>query len=160
MSATILSVDIHATSEEVFDLIHDYSRRLDWDSFLRTASLLNGARVADVGVSSRCVARLTVGGLGMDTVYATFSRPTVAAVSMTRGPWFLRSFAASIRHDQIEDGIVCVTYRYSFKVFPGFLAFLIEPAVQWAFRRETLRRLAALKDFVERRNPTCESTTG
>jgi hypothetical protein len=156
MPSARLSINIYATPEEVFDLIHDYSKRLEWDPFLRKACLLNGARVAAVGVSSRCIARRTVFGVGMDTIYVTFSRPTVAAVSMTHGPWFLHWFAASIRHEQIEDDIVCATYRYNFKVFPRFLAFLIEPAVQWAFRRETSRRLAALKRFVERRRPTCE----
>ena len=154
MPSALLSIDIRAVSEDVFDLIHDYSRRLEWDPFLREARLLDGAQVADVGVSSRCVARRAVGGAAMDTVYVTFSRPTVAAVSMTRGPWFLRSFAASIRHDCIEDGIVRVTYRYNFKAFPRFLAFLIEPVVQLVFRRETSRRLSALKRFVERGQPT------
>lgn len=151
MPSALVSIDIHSTSEVVFDVIHDYSRRLEWDPFLREASLLNDAQVAGAGVSSRCVARRAVGGASMDTIYVTFSRPNVAAVSMTRGPWFLRSFAASIRHEPIEDDIVCVTYHYNFTVYPRFLAFLIEPVVQWVLRRETSRRLGALKCFVESR---------
>ncbi|WP_442509664.1 SRPBCC family protein [Novipirellula sp. SH528] len=154
MPSAVLTIDIHAASEDVFDLIHDYSRRLEWDTFLREARLLNGAQVADVGVSSRCIARCAVGGAAMDTNYITFSRPTVAAVSMTRGPWFLRSFAASIRHEIIDDDTVRVSYRYSFKAFPRLLAFLIEPVIQWVFRRETSRRLSALKCFVEHGRPT------
>ena len=49
------SIEIDVPPENAFDLIHDYSRRLDWDPFLRKAYLLNGASRADVGVSSRCV---------------------------------------------------------------------------------------------------------
>jgi hypothetical protein len=40
-----------------------YSRRLDWDTFLREARRLNNAQVADRGIPSRCVARWAVGGL-------------------------------------------------------------------------------------------------
>ena len=84
------AIDIQAAPDAVFDMIHDYDRRLDWDPFLRKAHLLNDARVADIGVESRCVARRAVGGLAMDTVYVSFTRPSVAAVKMTRGPFFLR----------------------------------------------------------------------
>ena len=149
MPFALLSIDIHAASEDVFDLIHNYSRRLEWDPFLQEARLLDGADAADVGISSRCIARRTAGGAAMDTVYITFSRPAVAAVSMTRDPWFLRSFAASIRHDTINESVVRVTYRYNFKAYPSCIAFLIEPVVQFVLRLETSRRLAALKDFIE-----------
>ena len=56
----------------------------------------------------------------MDTEYISFCRPNVAAVSMTRGPFFLRKFAASIRQKQISDNLVLVTYRYHFEAKPGF----------------------------------------
>jgi hypothetical protein len=148
------AIDIHAPPEVVFDLLHDYSRRLDWDPFLREALLLNEALVADLGVSSRCVARRAVGGLAMETVYISFTRPTVAAVKMTHGPFFLRSFAASICQDRINKNRTRVTYRYSFKSQPRSLAFLVEPIVSRVFHRETCRRLAALKRFLEDRRPT------
>lgn len=142
-------VDIHVDPETVFDLVHDYCRRLDWDPFLREARLLNGAQVADRGISSRCIARWAVGGLAMDTVYVTFTRPRVAAVNMTSGPFFLQSFAASIRQDCIADGATRVTYRYSFEVRPPWLALLIEPIVKRVLHHETCRRMAALKRFLE-----------
>ena len=47
------AIEIQAAPEAVFDLINDYARRLDWDPFLREARLLNDARVADIGFSSR-----------------------------------------------------------------------------------------------------------
>lgn len=149
MPTALVAIEIRGAAEEVFDLIHDYERRLDWDPFLREARLLDSAKFAEIGVSSRCVARRAVGGLAMETVYVSFSRPTVAAVTMTRGPRFLRSFAASIRQDRIDEDSVRVTYRYNFKAQPRFLARLIEPIVQWVFHRETTRRLAALKRHLE-----------
>ena len=153
MASASVTIHIHVDPEAVFDLIHDYSRRLDWDPFLREARLLNGAQVADRGISSRCVARRAVGGLAMDTVYVSFERPRVAAVNMTRGPIFLRSFAASIRQDRIDDNTTRVTYRYNFEARPRWLAFFIEPIVGWVFHRETCRRLSALKRFLEVKRP-------
>ena len=143
------AIDIQAAPDAVFDLVHDYDRRLDWDPFLRKAHLLNDARVADIGVESRCVARRAVGGLAMDTVYVSFTRPSVAAVKMTRGPFFLRSFAASLRQESLGRETTRVTYRYNFRSRPRWLAFLVEPIVGWVFHRETSRRLIALKQFLE-----------
>jgi len=147
-------IDIRAAPEAVFDLLHDYSRRLDWDPFLRQARLLDGARVADIGVTSRCIARRAVGGMAMDTIYVSFTRPVVAAVKMTRGPFIFRSFAASIRQDRIDDNTTRVTYHYNFEAQPRLLAFLIEPIVRRVFHRETRQRLASLKRFLETERPT------
>ena len=146
-------VDIHASLEAVFDLVHDYTSRLQWDPFLREARLLNDAQAADLGVSCRCVARRTVGGFTMDSVYVSFTRPAVAAVKMTRGPLLFRTFAATIRQVRIDDKTTRVTYRYNFSSRPRWLAFLVEPVVAWVFHRETSRRLAALKQFLEAGQP-------
>src|SRR5580704_490872 len=86
------SILISASPGELFALTQDYDRRLHWDPFLRSAELLDGARVAGVGVRAYCVAH---SGLGMETEYVSFNPPRVTAVKMTRGPWLLRSFAGS-----------------------------------------------------------------
>ena len=143
------TIEINASCEAVFDLIHDYPIRLQWDPFLRAAYLLNGATQAEVGVSSRCVARWAAGGLGMTTVYISLRRPTLAAVSMTSGPFFLRWFAASIRHRPLGEGRSRVTYRYRFASKPRWLAWMIEPIVGRVFQHETNRRLRALKSYLE-----------
>ncbi|MFT7640788.1 MAG: hypothetical protein ACI9G1_002532, partial [Pirellulaceae bacterium] len=92
---------MNASCDTVFDLLHDYSRRLEWDPFLREPHLLDDAVLADAvlddavradsGVKSRYVARWSAGGCGMDTVYVSFKRPFVAAVNMMSGPYFLKS---------------------------------------------------------------------
>lgn len=143
------SIMIHASPEAIFDLIHDYDRRLEWDPFLRDARLIDGASAAGLGVESRCTARRLAGGMAMDTVYVSFNRPTVAAVKMTRGPWILRSFAASLRQEPYDAGRTRVTYCYHFQSRLRFLSWLIDPIVGKVFLRETTRRLSALKAFLE-----------
>ncbi len=146
MSAEEVSTDVDASAEAVFDLLHDYDRRLHWDPFLREARIIDGAARADVGVTTRCVARWGVGGRAMDTVYVTFRRPDVAAVKMTSGPWFLRDWAASLRQVDVGGGVTRVTYRWNFTTRPSAIA----PVVGAVFRHETTRRLAALREFLAR----------
>ena len=145
MTSHAVSVDIEATPELVFDVLHDYARRLDWDPFLRRADVLS-ASAAGLHVKTLCVAKWSSGGLGMETEYVSFDRPHVAAVRMTRGPWFFESFAASIRQDAHTDGTTRVTYRYNFRSRPSFL----DPLLRVIFARETQARLWALKRFIER----------
>lgn len=156
MRTDSVTIDINASCQAIFELLHDYGRRLCWDPFLRQASLLGGASSAGPGVASRCVARWGAGGQAMETVYVSFTAPRLAAVRMTRGPIFLRFFAASIRQHELGGNRTRVTYRYRFAARPGMLARVIEPVVARVFRRETKRRLAALKEFMERGSPAAD----
>ena len=144
------SIDIHAGPVAVFDLIHDYARRLDWDPFLREARLLDGAEAAGVGITARCTARRGFGGSTMDTVYVSFDRPRVAAVRMTRGPALLESFAATLRQDELDPGRTRVTYRFHFATRPRWLRLFLDPIAGALFLRETRQRLEALKRHLER----------
>jgi hypothetical protein len=143
------SIEVHARPEEVFDLIHDYARRLDWDPFLREARLLGGAASAGVGVKTLCTARAGFGGLAMETVYVSFDRPRVAAVKMTRGPALLETFAASLRQDDLGSGRTRVTYRFNFATRPRWLRAIGDPIAAVLFERETRQRLEALKSHLE-----------
>ncbi len=51
------SITIQATPESLFALTQDYSRRLQWDPFLKKALLLKGASEAGIGVRALCVAK-------------------------------------------------------------------------------------------------------
>jgi hypothetical protein len=49
------SVEIAAEPAALFCLSQDYSRRLEWDPFLRSAQLVGAAREAGLGVRALCV---------------------------------------------------------------------------------------------------------
>ena len=95
------SILIAADPAALFRLSQDYSRRLEWDPFLRFASLVGGAREAAVGVRALCVDRNST---AMETEYVSFNPPRATAIKMTRGPWFLESFAGAWRFDEVEPG--------------------------------------------------------
>ncbi|HEU4402715.1 MAG TPA: SRPBCC family protein [Candidatus Polarisedimenticolia bacterium] len=143
------SVDIQARPERVFDLIHDYSRRLEWDTFLREACILDGAERAGLGVKTRCTARNGFAGLAMETVYVSFDRPRVAAVKMTNGPAILETFAASLRQAEIEPGVTRVTYCFNFATRPRWLRAVLDRFAAALFLREIRQRLRALKRHLE-----------
>lgn len=143
-------IDIDAPSEVIFDLMHDYDRRLEWDTLLAEARLQGGATEAGVGVRSLCVGRSSLLRLGVETVYVTFERPDVAAVRMTDGPWIFARFAASIRHEPLPSGATRVTYKGDVVTRPAWLRWLVEPLVVRRFQRETVLRLEALRAALER----------
>jgi ribosome-associated toxin RatA of RatAB toxin-antitoxin module len=136
------SIEVAAEPDVLFALSHDYSRRLDWDPFLREARLVGGAETPGLGVRAWCVAR---NGLGMETRYVSFNPPGACAVEMTRGPWFFRSFSGSWRFDRIGPDRTRVTLTYSLVGRPRFLTGLL----RFVFAGDTRRRLEALKRFVE-----------
>ena len=137
--------EIQASSQALFALTQDYEHRLDWDPFLREARVLD-AREVGVGVKTWCVAWF---GPGMETEYVSLSAPRVAAVKMTRGPWFLERFAASWQFDERVPGVTLVTFRYYITIRPRWLKWVLEPICILVFRYEMRKRLRGLKRFVE-----------
>ncbi|HYJ91875.1 MAG TPA: SRPBCC family protein [Pyrinomonadaceae bacterium] len=146
-----ISEIIPASSAEVFDLLHDYDRRLEWDTLLQAAYLDDGHQKADRGVTSVCVGRRSLGSIPLKTVYVTFERPKLAAVKMVNRPPIFDAWAASIRHEDISDGTSRITYKYQFTVRPRSFRFFLDPMVDRIFRWETRKRLKALNDYFKKR---------
>ena len=136
------SVVIGAPAADLFALTQDYGRRLEWDPFLKRADLI-GASEPGPGVEALCVART---GLAMTTEYVSFNPPTVCAVRMTRGPWFIAEFAGSWRFVARSPHETEVSFRYLVVGRPRWLT----PLLRRVFARDTRKRLAALKKAAER----------
>jgi ribosome-associated toxin RatA of RatAB toxin-antitoxin module len=105
------SLSIDAEVETVFDFTQDYTKRLQWDTFLKRADLMEGALYPGIGVKAYCVAK---NGLGMITEYITFNRPKVTAIKMKKGPYMFRSFTGSWTFKEIRPGQTEVIFLYSF----------------------------------------------
>jgi hypothetical protein len=138
-----------ASCETVFDLFHDYDRRLEWDTLLQAAYLENAA-TAGKGVTSVCVGRRALGGIAIRTVYVSFQRPKLAAVKMINAPAFFGTWAASIHHEEISPSESRMTYTYNFQAKPRFLAPILEPIMKAVFAWETRKRLRALRSYLEK----------
>jgi hypothetical protein len=145
------SIEIGVPCAVVFDTVHDYERRLDWDLMLSQACLLSGASAAGVGVRSLCVGTWRSAFLAIETEYVSFEPGRVAAVRLTNQPAFFSRFAATIKHKSLGDARSLTTYIYSFRASPIVLAPVLEPLMKGMLDREIRGRLRALRDFLERR---------
>lgn len=134
----------------VFDLLHDYHRRLEWDTLLRAAYLEGDHTAAGKGVTSVCVGRRTLGGITLKTIYVTFQRPTLAAVKMVNAPAFFETWAASIHHENLSARESRITYKFHFRAKPRLLRFMLEPVMKAVFVWEMRKRLRALRAYVAR----------
>jgi hypothetical protein len=114
-----------AASSEVFDLLHNYERRLEWDSLLSAAQLTDGWQRAEKGATSLCVGRRSLGKIALQTIYVTFDRPRLAAVKMVNQPPFFATWAAAIRHEDIGPASSRVIYAWNFTGHPRWLAWLL-----------------------------------
>lgn len=148
MAHGTVSEIIPATSAEVFALVHDYGRRLEWDTLLSAAYLTDGHTVAGQGAVSTCVGRAAVGSLALTTEYVTFDAPRLAAVKMIRGPWLFERWAALLKHEDLPGGESRITYAWQFTSRPRLLRWFCEPFLNAIFHWETRKRLRALKNFL------------
>ena len=140
---------ISAPAERVFELLHDYGRRLEWDTLLREAYLEPEFSQAARGAISVCRGKRILGGFAVRTVYVSFEKGKVAAVKMLNRPPFFDSFAASIRHLKIDDNRSEVIYKVNFSAKPKWLRPILNPLMRAVFTWETRKRLRALKNFFQ-----------
>ncbi|HSZ24620.1 MAG TPA: SRPBCC family protein [Cytophagaceae bacterium] len=138
------SIEINAKAETVFDFTQDYNTRLDWDTFLKRAELMDEATKAAKGVKAYCVAK---NGIGMITEYVTFNRPKVTAIKMTKGPYLFKSFLGSWTFKEINQKSTEVLFLYSFTL--RFPLTLLTIFVKKSLQKNVRQRLLDLKTCIE-----------
>lgn len=147
MPSATISQQMPVSSLEVFRLLHDYDQRLAWDTLLKEARLTRGHNVAQKGATSLCVGKPLFGAFGLETRYLTFKEGQLAAVALINRPPFFDQFAASIRHEDNEQGSIA-TYKFRFSARPRCLRWFLEPFMLRALKNETAKRLKALSDYL------------
>jgi hypothetical protein len=138
---------IPATRADVFRLVHDYGRRLEWDTLLQAAALVDGKKQAGLHATARCKGRSFLGGIEIESEYVSFREPDVAAVKMVNRAPFFATFAATIRHRDLGNGWSQVEYIYQFTARPSWLRWLLHPVMHAALQWETRRRFRSLRAF-------------
>ncbi len=147
----VVSEVIPASIDDVFRLLHDYDRRLEWDTLLCEAYLTDGFEQAGLGAVSVCRGRKSLLGITLKTRYVSFRPPHVAAIVMINRPPFFATFAAAIRHQDLGAGSSSVEYKYHFMARPAWLRWLLHPVMDRLFALETRIRLDSLRSFFDRR---------
>lgn len=141
------TITIQANQEQIFDFTQDYNNRLKWDTFLKRADLIEGAKIADKGVKAYCVAK---SGLGMETEYITFNRPKVTAIKMTKGPFMFKSFLGSWTFKKLSNKKTEVIFLYSFQLRFPFTFFKTQ--IKEKLKKNVTKRLIDLKKNIEHKS--------
>lgn len=147
MATVEYEIIINANPHFVYDVSQDYSVRYQWDPFPERIELIGGATVIEKGTKAFVQAK---SGLKMEVVFVQVDPPTTAAVKMTRGPFFLQSFAGSWIFRAGGTGSTKAKFVYSIKVRKWAIPFVLERAAAWYFNRAIKSRLDGLKAYCER----------
>ncbi len=142
-------IEIKQNQADVFDLTQDYSKRLEWDTYLSEAYLLGGAKTADVGVDSLCKNK---SGSIMISRYISFNRPNVAAVTLVKGPFILSRFSGAWNIKRIDDMKYLLIFTYHFELKGGFFGKILLPIVTYLFSKDMKKRLISIKSYIENKN--------
>lgn len=138
------TIAIDKPADVVFDYTQDYTTRLNWDTFLRKADLMNGAASAAKGVKAYCEAK---NGLGMVTEYITFNRPKATAMQMTKGPYMFNTFLGSWTFKELNPLKTEAIFLYSFTL--RFPFNIVAPVIKLILQRNVKMRLSDLKTCIE-----------
>jgi len=131
--------------EELFWLSQDYKRRLEWDIFLSEAYIIGDIECPSLGVESYCKSK---SGAEMISRYISFKPPTVAAVKMIKGPWYLDSFSGSWNFKKNGIGST-VSFTYNFTIKPRFARKITKRILALLYKAQMRQRLVRFKQWAE-----------
>jgi len=143
----IATTTVDVNQEKLFYLSQDYSVRLEWDTYLKSAKLVDSDE-AGLGKKSLCKSKFRFEIL---SEYITFNPPRLVAIEMVSGPIFLRKFSASWQFKMLTDKCTEVIFTYSFNTNPRFLSWLIEPIIAKLYRIDMQIRIEAFKNYSEKK---------
>jgi ribosome-associated toxin RatA of RatAB toxin-antitoxin module len=138
------AIIIEENPELIFNFTQDYSKRLQWDTFLKRADLMDGVSKAAKGAKAYCAAK---NGLAMVTEYVTFNRPEVTAIKMIKGPIMFKTFSGSWRFRTKTPETTEVIFIYSFALRFPFA--LLSGYINRNLKKNVRQRLVDLKHSIE-----------
>lgn len=117
--------------------------RLRWDPFIRSQSLMDGARHPGKGVRTLTRHRL---GWRMISEYVSYQPPRRVGMTMREGPWFFAVFGGGWQFIDADDGRTTVVWKYTFSCRPGWLRRIAEALGTRILTRDITRRIDAFAD--------------
>lgn len=133
--------EILVSQENLFHLTQNYDLRMAWDPFPESYNFLNGSEVRE-GLQLEVTDKI---GRTMIVEYVSYKSPTVAAVKMVSGPWYIKSFAGSWSFKEISKNRTLAIFKYNIRGYPPILGIVIRLAFKWNVNK----RLTALKQYAE-----------
>ncbi|MES2824653.1 MAG: SRPBCC family protein [Pseudomonadota bacterium] len=146
MARIEFQLNIQSPIEKVYEASQDYSVRYHWDPFPENIVLLHGATNIQKGVQVLVVAK---NGLKMEVKFVQVLSPTTAVITMTKGPFFLKSFSGSWIFKSLSVRETNARFVYSIKTKWWALPWFSEFIAGWYFSKVIKARLSGLKIYCE-----------
>ena len=137
-----------APCDVVFDVFHYHAWRRRWDSLVSRTEVEGGAPCPYVGAVTGHDGKGMLRSLSMRTKFISYDRPRLAAACMIGASFPFTRWAASMKHEPAGAGQSVMIYTYSIETGPPALRWLMEPVVNWVFRRQTMKRFKRMQDFL------------
>ena len=141
--------EMPAPADVVFDAFHYHEWRRRWDSLVSVTRVVGGAPCPYVGAVTENSGRGLLKPLSMRTRFVSFQRARLAAASMEGRAFPFSRWAASMRHQPLDDGRSLMIYTYSFECTPHALRWLLEPITKRVFDYQTHARFERMRRFLQ-----------
>jgi len=141
-----------ASSAAAFEVFHNHTVRLEWDTLLAAAFVEGGGTHPYPGAITVNRGRGWKRLLGMRTQFLTYDPPRLAAAALIAPTGIFAQWAASMSHRDRPDGMSDLIYTFTIKLRPRWLSWLFDPIAARVFERETRLRFAAMASYLRDRN--------
>ncbi|BCG26139.1 hypothetical protein TUM18999_43300 [Pseudomonas tohonis] len=151
MSINRFTLIMPASAADTFEAFHNHRVRLKWDTLLSVAHMETGESHPSINAVSFNRGKGWKRLLAMRTRFVNYQPGKVAAAMLVAPTGLFESWAASMRHRDIEEGRSELIYSFSLKLRPGWLGVLLDPLANRVFAWEAHKRFAALAVFLASR---------
>ena len=150
MSHVSVSLEMPAPACEVFDVLHDYEHRQEWDPAVSEARLTGGHLRPEPGAIRQSRTTLPLGMIALEEECVTVHPGELVALKMVNHPPLLDSYGSCTRHKDTPTGSVA-TFSANFHTKPEWLRPVMEPLAAVYLKFEAKRHLRDLAEEVKRR---------
>lgn len=151
MSTHRFTLVMPASADATFEAFHNHRVRLQWDTLLAVAHMETGDSHPSIGAVSFNRGKGWKRLLVMRTRFVNYQPGKVAAAMLVEPTGLFESWAASMRHRDLDGGRSELIYSFSLELRPRWLGWLLDPLANRVFAWEARKRFAALAIFLANR---------
>lgn len=151
MSTHRFTLIMPASADATFEAFHNHRVRLQWDTLLAVAHMETGDSHPSIGAVSFNRGKGWKRLLAMRTRFVNYQPGKVAVAMLVEPTGLFESWAASMRHRDLDGGRSELIYSFSLELRPRWLGRLLDPLANRVFAWEARKRFAALAIFLANR---------
>lgn len=137
---------------DAFEAFHDHRLRRQWDTLLSHASVEGGSSHPFIGAISVNEGRGWKRLFTMRTRFVNYRPGQVAAAVLVHPMGCFQWWAASLQHRDLDGTSSELIYTFTLRLRPKWLGYLLDPAVNRLFERQTRNRFKAMAAYLRKQH--------